>query len=333
MPKRKLLYSGFTWEHHDEKSGYQKVVVSERDYVDGMKLWGGKSAIGSRLRRINFFLIDICTILRAWRYKAVFIIYPEQTAYLSPLLLKLLGKKVTYALHLGPDYWIERNDSWFLKLKRYQLRFVSGFIVLSNQQKEVYNGIFPGRVVMIPHGAYVAPLQCRLPAVPRYIAVIGDSYRDYNQLAQIILAFKERHPEVKFQLIGMKYNKLKGVETMDNVICNPRLERDDYLSMLQRSTLILLPLRYATANNALLEGLAAGVPVYCSNVPGVIDYLPSQEYVFNSVEDAVAKYEHATAISQEELENNAARFNRYVRERYSWDVIQKQVVEFCLSEA
>jgi len=55
MRKRRLLYSGFTWDHHDDNAGYQKVVVSREDYVDGARLWGGKSHIGSRLRRIKFF--------------------------------------------------------------------------------------------------------------------------------------------------------------------------------------------------------------------------------------------------------------------------------------
>ena len=330
MQKLGLLYSGFTWDHHDDDSGYQKIVVSQTDYVDGQKLWGGTSPIGSRLRRINFLLIDICTILRAWRYEAVLIFYPEQTAYVSPPLLRLFGKKVIFALHLGPDYWIERKDSWFLKLKRYQLRFVSKFIVLSNQQQEVYGRIFPQRVAMIPHGAHVAPLHFQFPAIPRYISVIGDSYRDYGQLAKIIMAFKDRHPEVKFQLIGMKYEKLNGAEKLENVFCNPRLGRDDYWSILSQSTMILLPLLFATANNALLEGLSTGVPVYCSNVHGVTEYLPSQEFVFNDAEDAIVKYEQAASIPRDELEKNASRFNRYVREYYSWDIIQKRVANFCL---
>jgi glycosyltransferase involved in cell wall biosynthesis len=328
--KRKLLYSGFTWDHHDENSGYQKVVVSQRDYVDGKQLWGGRSPIGSRPRRINFLLIDICTILRAWRYEAVFIFYPEQTAYLSPLLLRLFGKKVIFALHLGPDYWVERDDSWFLKLKRAQLRFVSRFIVLSKQQQEVYERIFPQRVLMIPHGAYVSPLQLPLPTIPRYIAVIGDRYRDYNQLAKIIVAFKDRHPEVKFHLIGMKYEMLNGAENIGTVLCHPHLDREDYWSIIRHSTMILLPLLFATANNALLEGLLAGVPVYCSNVHGATEYLPSQEYVFSDAEDAILKYEQAASIPQDELEKNASRFHQYVRERYSWDFIQKRVVDFCL---
>lgn len=333
MRKRELLYSGFTWEHHDDNSGYQHVVVSRKDYVDGNRLWGGSSPIGSRPRRINFLLIDVCTVLRAWRYQAVFIFYPEQTVYISPLLLRLLGKKVIFALHLGPDYWIKRNDSLFLKLKRAQLRFVSRFVVLSNQQREVYERIFSQRVSMIPHGAYVAPLHFQFPAVPRYISVIGDSYRDYDQLAKIIVAFQDRHPEVKFQLIGMKYKKLNGAENMGNVVCHPRLDRHDYWSILRQSTMIMLPLLFATANNALLEGLSAGVPVYCSNVHGVTEYLPSREYVFNDAEDATIKYEQAVSISPDELKENASKFHRYVREHYSWDIIQKRVVGFCLSEA
>ncbi|CAH2799507.1 MAG: hypothetical protein CBARDMAM_4066 [uncultured Caballeronia sp.] len=37
---------------------------------------------------------------------------------------------------------------------------------------------------------------------------------------------------------------------------------------------MLLPLKFATANNALLKGLVAGVPVICSNTHGVREYLP-----------------------------------------------------------
>jgi len=131
----------------------------------------------------------------------------------------------------------------------------------------------------------------------------------------------------------MKYEELNGVQNMENVVCHPRLDRDDYWSVLRLSTMIMLPLVFATANNALLEGLLAGVPVYCSNVPGVTEYLPSQEYVFNTAEDAISKYERAASMSRDELESNASRFNQYVRERYSWDIIQKRVVDFCLAEA
>lgn len=175
MQKQRLLYSGFTWDHHDDNSGYQKVVASERDYVDGGRLWGGTSPIGSVGRRVNFLLIDICTIVRAWRYDAVFIFYPEQTAYISPFVLNLFGKKVIFALHLGPDYWIERSDSIFLKLKRLQLPYVSKFVVLSKQQQQAYAGLFKQPVVTIPHGAHVQPLEFRLPAIPRLICVMGDS--------------------------------------------------------------------------------------------------------------------------------------------------------------
>jgi glycosyltransferase involved in cell wall biosynthesis len=329
--KRRLLYSGFTWDHHDENSGYQKIVASQRDYVDGSQLWGGKSPWGSLRRKINFFLIDVCTVLRAWRYDAVLIFYPELTAYISPLILSAFRKKVFYTLHLRPDHW--NIDALFVRLKRLQLRFVDGFIVLSIQQLEIYSEIFPGRVVMIPHGAHVPPLRFQCPAIPRYISVIGDSYRDYDQLAKIILAFSERLPEVKFHLIGMKYEKLGGVENLKNVICHPRLEGETYRSILGRSTMILLPLLFATANNALLEGLAVGVPVYCSNVAGVFDYLPDQEYVFSSAEDAIAKFEQAAMVPPEELEKTALRLNQSVHERYSWDVIQKRVVNFCLRDA
>jgi glycosyltransferase involved in cell wall biosynthesis len=331
VTRSQILYSGFKWDHHDERAGYQNVVAAESDYVDGGRLWGSKSEIGSRRRRINFLLIDICTVLRAWRYKAVLLFYPEQTGYVSAPLLRLMGKKVIYVLHLGEDYWIERNDSWFLELKRFNLRFVNRFIVLTAQQKIVFGELFPGRVVTIPHGVCSAPLPEPITPNAKNIAVVGDRYRDYDLLGRIIVAFKERHPEVKFHLVGMKFEKLNGAERLDNVVCHLRLSAEAYLSVLNQSALLLLPLTFATANNALLEGLLAGVPVICNDVPGVVEYLPGPEFVFDSIEDAIVKYENIIARSPEEVASYARQFNQYVRSHYSWEVIRKRVIDYCVS--
>lgn len=330
----RVLYSGFRWDHHDEESGYHHVVASERDYVDGGDLWGGRSPIGSRMRRLNFLLIDLVTIVRAIPCRSVLLFYPEQTGYLSAPLLWLLGKKVVYVMHLGEDYWFHRSDSWFLKLRRFNLRFVDRFVTLTNQQKAVFERRFPGKVVKIPHGAWCDSLasqrRMRHAEAPR-IVVVGDTYRDYALLSEIAQHFMKRYPEALFDLVGMDYGKLGGVRYLRNVVCHRRLDKAEYQLVLESAIFMLLPLQFATANNALLEGLKAGIPVICSNAHGVDEYLPDGAYVFDSLEDLGVKFEQRRSLGESARLAEAEILRAHVRDNYDWAVIRERVIRCCVS--
>lgn len=333
MSNNKVLFSGFKWDHHDENSGYHHVVTSAENYVDGGKLWSGDRKIGSMQRRVNFVLIDLWTVLKSWHYPAVLLFYPEQTSYFSAPLLRLMGKRVIYVLHLGEDYWIERSDSVFLKLKRFNLRFVSKFIVLTSQQADIFEKHFPNKVTYIPHGAWCAIQSkgiSRTRGVTEYVTVIGDTYRDYELLSKIIRVFHERYPQIKFNLVGMKYDNLGERINSSNIICHKRLSKREYDEVIRNSLFLLLPLTFATANNALLEGLSLGVPVICNNVPGVQEYLPSHDYVFNSTDDLCVIVERRLNLSDAERNWEARYLANYIKTHFSWESVRTQVMEYCL---
>ena len=334
MIKRRVLYSGFRWDHHNDESGYHHVVASAVDYVDGGLLFGGKSTLGSRKKRINFLLIDLMTIFKAFRYDAVLLFYPEQTSYISAPLLRLMGKKVVYVVHLGGDYWFHRDDSLFLKLKRFNLRFVSKFITLTDQQKEVFEQYFPGKVAKIPHGAWCrtsGDLSRPMQGDVHHITVVGDTYRDYGLLGRIITTFRDKYPKIVFDLVGMKYEKLNGIQDSSNVVCHGRLDKESYNNLINNALFMMLPLEFATANNALLEALSLGVPVICSKVHGVREYLPQGDYVFDSIEDLGMKLERRFTLTGSERNAEAEMLASYVRENYSWGVIRNQVIAYCVS--
>lgn len=331
---RRVLYAGFRWEHHDNESGYHHVVASPSDYVDGNRLWGSSGSIKSIRRRVNFVLIDLFTIVRSIRYETVLLFYPEQTAYLSPLILRLMGKKVVYVVHLGEDYWMRHDCSVVGMLKRFNLRLVNKFITLTHQQKTVFDAIFPGRVTLIPHGSWCrGGLICEsnVSVAPAHIAVVGNPYRDYELLGKIVQEFDRRYPKVVFDLVGMKREKLSTVATLPNVHIHGRLSSEAYHNVINDALFILLPLHFATANNALLEGLSNGVPVLCSNVAGVREYLPQGEYVFSDVDDLARKYERRLDLSQPEREKEAQMLKAFASQHYSWEMIRERVREYCLA--
>jgi hypothetical protein len=185
--KHCVLYSGFRWEHHDDESAYHHVVISRADYVDGGRLWGSDGSVRSLKRRLNFIMIDLLTIVRAVPYQAVLLFYPEQTSYVLPLILRLMGKRVVTVVRLGEGDLMHRDGSLVSKLKRFNLRFVDKFITVTSQQQAVFERDFPGRVERISHGAWcrnnkaehsdASSRSCR-------IAVVGDTYRDYRLLCE-----------------------------------------------------------------------------------------------------------------------------------------------------
>jgi glycosyltransferase involved in cell wall biosynthesis len=330
----RVLYAGFRWDHHDNESGYHHVVESTCDYVDGGTLWGGSGSVKTIRRRLNFVLIDFLTIVRSLPYDAVLVFYPEQTAYVSPFVLRMLGKQVVYVVHLGDDFWSAKDRSLVRNLKRFNLRFVNKFITLTHQQRTVFDAMFPGKVKLIPHGSWCSGEfveVARVAAVPAHIAVVGDPYRDYELLGRIADDFSKRHPDVVFDLVGMKREKLGGLASLPNVRIHARLSSQAYRKVISEAFFILLPLRFATANNALLEGLTRGIPVLCSDVAGVREYLPEGEYVFSDVEDLAKKYERRLDLSEGDRETEALMLMSYARQHYSWEIIRERVRNYCLA--
>jgi glycosyltransferase involved in cell wall biosynthesis len=68
-----------------------------------------------------------------------------------------------------------------------------------------------------------------------------------------------------------------GLDGRANVRIHRRVDDDRLLRLYQESDVLLLPLTGATANNALLEGIACGLAVVSTDLPSVRAYLPGNE--------------------------------------------------------
>jgi glycosyltransferase involved in cell wall biosynthesis len=321
---KRVLYSGFKWKHHDEHSGYQFVAPDPRDYVDGGRLFGGKAVLGTILSRINILLVDLVTCVRGLRYDWVFIFYPEQTVYVSPLILRLAGVKIAYAVHLDEDYWFADSPSLSRKRKRWLTRFVDRFIVISRAQLATFERRFPGKVSFVPHGVWCSDTIEPRAAPPR-IAVVGGNYRDYALMRAAILLFNDRFPTATFHLVGTDAWRMEFDETPPNTKVHGRLSSADYRAMLSGCTFMFLPLTYATANNALLEAFALGVPVVCNEVDGVMDYLPGDDYIVHDPEELAAFYQRRIDMTDDEAMQERRFIRDYCRTNFEWPVIHARV--------
>jgi glycosyltransferase involved in cell wall biosynthesis len=104
---------------------------------------------------------------------------------------------------------------------------------------------------------------------------VGHNYRDYSTIRQVALNLRE-HSRIEFHIVSPKPTGLEGLQ---NVVVHTDVDDAALLELYQTADILLLPLVKATANNALLEGIACGLPVITTYLPSIKAYLPGPEAI------------------------------------------------------
>lgn len=269
--------------------------------------------------------------MRAVRYDTVHYFYPENTAYLSPWPLRLLGKRIVYTVHLDERAWLRAAPSPFLRLKQLSLRAAHAIAVLSRHQEHVYRRVFRDKLVrFVPHGLTfdrvgAPPLDLferRLQT--RRLVVVGHNYRDFDLLERIVATRGAR--DVRFHLAGMDETTRRRFERQVGVVCHERLEPDAYDTLLRESFAMVLPLSFATANNALLEAYQCHLPALASRIPGITDYaVDPDRALFGSPEEFWARFDALAALDAAALRRDCIALHEAARARFSWPEVRSQL--------
>lgn len=146
------------------------------------------------------------------------------------------------------------------------------------------------KIVSIPNGVEVASFAdvaaADLPAIEippdrEWIAMVGrhDRQKGFDLIAPYLPAFFERHPRMDLALVGSGEETQAWKDLCTKHAIGNRVHflgwRPDVAAILKRSVALILPSRWEGMPNALLEGMAAGLPVMAFDVEGVSEVLAS----------------------------------------------------------
>jgi len=110
-----------------------------------------------------------------------------------------------------------------------------------------------------------------------------------------------------------------GLSGFDNVRIHGGIDDEALAELYRTADVLLLPLSDSTANNALLEGMASGLPVVATDLPAVRTYLPDRGGILvlnNSVEGFVTALQ---SLRQDiELRHAMGRGARARAEELAW---------------
>ena len=214
---------------------------------------------------------------------------------------------------------------------------LDGIVALTQREAEFWEEVLPGRVFVVKHGVDVdffcpADETIKRPSEPRCL-VVGHWLRDLRTLADAVDLLLERYPTVGFDfvipLVARSADELLRVARHDRVVFHAGLSDEQLRDLYRRSTLLLLPMLDATANNAILEAQACGIPIVSTDVRGVAAYvdpsfadlLPVGEV--DGIVDAVVRIiEH-----DEEREKRGRAARAHAVEHFSWQLLAPRLPE------
>lgn len=167
------------------------------------------------------------------------------------------------------------------------LRWIDRIVLVSPSQLPFFLQYVPeDRLHVILHGVdieFFRPPELRPEGNSFRCITVGHWFREWTVLRTIIRAM----PEATFDVVS-------GAETGVSELPNVRIHRSvpdvELAELYRKADILLLPLVDATANNALLEGMASGLPVVATDLPAVRAYLPEGGALVpnNSVEGFIA---------------------------------------------
>jgi glycosyltransferase involved in cell wall biosynthesis len=210
------------------------------------------------------------------------------------------------------------------------LRLLDGVVLVGSSQVPYFEAYVRDRdaISVIPHGVdteYFTPIARRATETFTCLSV-GAFLRDYDLVARVADALAG-DARMHFVIVAPS-ETTRHLSDRSNVTCLSGLSDDDLLACYRAADVFVLTAHDMTANNALLEAMACGVPVIGEDVGSVRDYVRTDHAVLCHRSDAESVVRAICALaSQREARNCMAAAARAHAMELSWPRIARRVLE------
>jgi glycosyltransferase involved in cell wall biosynthesis len=211
------------------------------------------------------------------KYDIIHYAYGEPYYGFGNILKKITKTPIVVTIHQPVTWWKAHEGL----LKNYTS--ANTVITLSEYDRDYINANIPAKAICIPHGidtGFYKPLQLYKNKQNENFKVIfaGRYLRDMVTLAAVIKKLSTSSITFHFDIVYFDKTHvlepyLIEIMAMPNIKWHVNISEYELLSLYQNADCCLIPLEDSTANNALLEAMACGLPIVSTNLPSIKTYL------------------------------------------------------------
>src|SRR5262249_47698249 len=128
------------------------------------------------------------------------------------------------------------------------------------------------------------------------LLIVGEHMRDWDVAHRVIDKAANNNLGITFDVVT-RPDVFPYFTGCSNVSLHANVSEARLIELYQAADALFLPLKDATANNSLLEGLACGTPVIATDVGGIPDYLSEDSGWLIPKGDVSAAFEIVSRLS------------------------------------
>jgi glycosyltransferase involved in cell wall biosynthesis len=279
-----------------------------------------------------------------------------------PLLARRIGARVTFspanfgsllaprpvimlrnALEVGRRDWRPRRWVYWLVLTLMTmaslLRARRAIAVSHYARRALSFGLARHRISVVPHG--VDPAYSPPPAGAKrreFLLAVGDIYvqKNYLTLIEALAIARRTHPDLTLKIaganVGDEYpaqvmNAIRRLGLGDAIELLGSIDRDRLASLYRDCAMLVFPSTAETFGHPLVEAMASGAPIACSNRAAMPEILGDAGLYFDPLDPEDMAAAIGKLIDDPDL---AARLSIAARERaqrYSWEKAAKETAD------
>ena len=274
-------------------------------------------------------------LFEAWRkqYEVLHITYVENQFGIIADWRKYLSSKIIGTAHQPP--------SWWRLLHKFpdSVSALDALIVPARSQVEYFESYLPGRVFYIPHGIdtnFFCPKMTQNESAEELRCIyVGIHLRDIATLSKIVDQVLLENPNVQFDLVIPRKNRnYKDPSQIklarhNQVHWHADLSDEQLRSLYQNASMLVLPLFDCTANNAVLEAMASGLPIISNNVGGMQDYTHSNFASLFPIEDVQGMTKAIIDLldNPDKCTEKGNKAREYAINYFQWSTVAAQTYE------
>ena len=276
--------------------------------------WYNSQALKQELQNIPAFFFKSGRIYH--------FLYGEDSFHYTGYLNPRRSNKMVATFHMPPDKFREIMSS-----TRHLAALDAAVIVAPNQKEMLMPIIDPAKVHLIPHGVdtrFFRP-QENVQRSGRRCIFVGTHMRNFQMLRAVIENICSQEQNIFFSIITFK-DQFAHFAGLRNVSLYSSISEDELLGLYGAADVLLMPMHDCTANNAVLEAMACGLPVVATRVGGLGLYVNKTCAVLVDPDDVQGMADAVLAlITDKQRLEEMSRGARSVAQQFDWQVIAEKM--------